>query len=159
MTTTYCPSGTERDPAFEAEIVAYLNATGAYKVTRSRPRVTRDQANAGPALSCAHCGQAASRATRIGRQKPKGHTVEVGVCEPCYRFGPRNRMTPRVSADPERYARLYRVWRRAHHRYARRYAALGSHDMLTRTASMTVFGILVAMDRVGTKPNTEGVAA
>lgn len=149
---------TLRDPAFEAEVIAYLQATGAYKVTRTRPGVARNPVDAAP-LPCAHCGEAASRVTRIGRQKPRGRTVEVGVCDGCYRFGPRNRMTPRVSGDPERYRRLYRVWRRAHHRYARRYGALGSHDMLARAANMTAFGLLSAMDRLGTMPNTEGVPA
>jgi hypothetical protein len=85
---------------------------------------------------------------------------EVGVCEACYRFGPRNKCTPRVSADPERYARLYAIWRRAHRRFARRYAEAGNGRTINVGQAERLAGrILHAMSGIGTKPNEEGMAA
>lgn len=152
------------DPAIEAA-VALLAANG-YKVSKTRARVARNEPESGTvaAIPCAHCGTPASRVARIGGGKgmrAARYTHEVGVCEPCYRFGPRLRAIPRVPVDPMRYVRLYRVWRRAHHRYARRYAAQADDrdQRLTRQADRLADNIKEAMQKIGTKPNEEGMAA
>lgn len=147
------------DPAIDAAIA--LLAQSGYKVTRSRPRAAQPSTPA--AMPCAHCGTPASRLARIGGGKGMRRAAylrEVGVCEACYRFGPRNKYTPRVSADPARYARLYAIWRHAHHRYARRYADADlKYGSLTREADRLTDKIKKAMQSIGTVPNTEGMAA
>jgi hypothetical protein len=65
----------------------------------------------------------------------------------------------REPADPTRCARLFPLWRKAHHRYARRWAALGPGDALTKAANRTAFAMLAAIQRATDKHQGEPAAA
>jgi hypothetical protein len=149
------------DPAIEAAVA--LLAQNGYKVSKTRARVARNAAQPDTlaAIPCAHCGTPASRVVRIGGGKGRrkaAYLREVGVCEACYRFGPNNKRTPLVSRDPARYARLYGMWRKAHHRFARRKATVEDYH-LVRQADTLADHIKRAMQDIGNRPNEEGLAA
>jgi hypothetical protein len=126
------------------EMIAALEAAG-YKVTKARAKAVRYSEAGVDIRRCVHCGSAATRTTMAGARKPKDRR-EVGICEDCYRFGAGLHQVPNVPADPIRAARLLRVWRRAHHRYARRYAVLSS-GWFTGEAERFAGRILIAIQR------------
>jgi hypothetical protein len=131
------------------DMIAAVKAAG-YSVTR-RKAATRQGHKP---TSCIHCGSAEGLHVAIldggkGR-RTAAYRRMVGVCHPCYRFGPMMRGVPMVPEDQVRYARLYSVWRKAHHRYARRYAA--RHPQ-TRQADNLAENIKKAMQGIRNVPN------
>jgi hypothetical protein len=94
-------------------MIAALKAAG-YSVRKARAATKRSTPT-----TCQHCGAYAARVVYTHTpRKPKQHRTAHGLCESCYRLGPQQRATPKVPADPIRYARLYRAWRHAQHRYS-----------------------------------------
>lgn len=143
MIATYDPTLPELDIA---SMIAAVTAAG-YKVSKPRPRKAVYNSLMPDGLptpdTCVHCGDPAMRATNVGARKPRDRYA-VGICEPCYRFGPLRSGLAMVPADPARAHRLYRVWRRAHNRWTRRYRVTAS-GYLTNSAARLADALKVAM--------------
>jgi hypothetical protein len=127
------------------EMIAALAAAG-YKVTKAR--ATRRSVTTGDNLAgpCVHDGTRGWHSVRLGRKATKTRGAQAFVCDDCYRFGASLHSVPNVPAEPIRAARLFHAWRRAHHRYARRYAVQSS-GWFTGEAERFAGRILIAIQR------------
>jgi hypothetical protein len=123
-------------------MIAMLKAQG-YRV--SKPRQTRAYSEVGVDVrQCVHCYNAAARIVLVGGKR-KADKREVGICDTCYRFGPRMTTIPIRATDPARHDRLMRVWRRAHNRYAARLRQHGQHAWQSKQADAFAGRILAAI--------------
>lgn len=120
-------------------MIAMLKAQG-YRVSKPKAAAADEPISAG----CVHCGGPIRHRTALRAGKTKRQRVPVGLCDPCYRFGPRMTTIPIRPSDPARHERLMRVWRRAHNRFARR-RRVNERDPLTYSAERLAGRLLAAI--------------
>ena len=123
------PSPAHKAPTLTIEQMIEAVKAAGYRVTRVRRGV--------------RAGRKARRYSLQDGPYSEWHLAMFGVPSAPFALG---QTTPyREPANPERYMRLVPLWRKAHHRYARRYVALGAMDWLTRSADKTADRLLGAM--------------